>query len=459
MNSLDLALPAHAGPAVGDWQGEMGGDEPSRDIRAGLIVAFLFFGLLVGWAAIARLDAAALAPGRLVVSGQRQTVQHRDGGVVGQIMVREGQRVERGQILMRLAGSEVRAQERSLSAQAISLLAQRARIRAEQMGSGTIAVPAEFAQLTSPEDRADATQAMNIQRTQLRTRLAVVNAKRASLGQRTSGAGNQGAGYTRQVAALDKQIASVDEELKSLSTVAEKGFVSMSRIRALERAKAELEGQRGQYSATVAQSRDQAGESRLQALEAQSDYLERSATELRDVELALAEVLPKLSAARDQASRLDIRSPASGMVVGLQVFTPGGVIAPGQKLLDVVPERTPMNIEVRLSIADGDDVSTGQTAYVRFDALHERRLSPLEGKVTRVSADSFTDEKTGESYFTATIEVPQAELEKLKVVRGDDFELRAGMPVTVEIPVRKRTALQYMLEPLTSALNRSGREH
>lgn len=444
--------PSRSAPAKGV-------DDPSFDMRLGYVIAFLFFVLLIGWAAFTRLDAAAIAPGKLVVDGQRQTVQHRDGGVVGQIFVREGQKVAKGEILLSLAAADVLAQERALSAQAITLLAQRARLQAEQAGRSTIVPPTEFAALMNPEDRLEAERALEVQRAQLRTRLAVVQAQRGALAERRSGAGNLGRGYSQQVSALDQQIRSIDQELQSLRGVAAEGFVSQSRIRALERARAELFGQRGQYSATVAQTRDQAGESRLQSLEAQSNYLERSATELRDVAAALNEVLPKLSAARDQLSRTVIRSPATGTVVGLQVFTPGGVIAAGQRLMDIVPDQATLNIEGRLTVQDGDDVSTGQAAFVRFDSLHERALPPLEGKVSRVSADSFNDEKSGESYFTVSVKVEPSQLALLKDVRGPDFELRAGMPVTIEIPVRQRTALQYMLEPLTTAMQRAGREH
>lgn len=468
MSGADLELtsrpvPMLAGPAGGQFGGAMLNppqeDEPAGEIRLGVLIAALFFVLFLGWAAIARLDAAAMAPGRLVVSGQRQTVQHRDGGVVGELLVKEGQKVGKGQVLIRLAAADVRAQERALSAQAITLLAQRSRLRAEQVGGSTMSTPPEFAALTNPEDRAAAAQAMQIQQAQLRTRLAVVRAQRGAFGERSAGVRNLGQGYSGQVAAIDQQVRSLDEELESLREVAEKGFVSRSRIRALERSRAELIGQRGQYLATALQTRDQAGESRLQSLEAQSSYFERSASELRDVEAGLNDVLPKLNAARDQLARTDIRSPVTGTVVGLQVFTPGGVIAPGQKLLDVIPDRTPMTIEARVSPQDGDDVEVGQKAFVRFDALHERSLPPLEGSISRVSADSFTDEKTGESYFTASVIVPESQLALLKEVRGNAFQLRAGMPVTIEIPVRKRTALQYMLEPLTAALRRSGREH
>ena len=432
-------------------------DDPGRDIRSGLVVAAIFFVIFLGWAAFARLDAAAMAPGRLAVSGQRQTVQHREGGVISQILVREGARVEKGEVLIRLAGTDVRAQERALSAQAISLLAQRARLYAEQAGQGSIKAPAEFASLP-PEDRAAAAEALKIQQAQLRTRAAVVSAQRGALGQRTAQANSQGTGYSRQLASINEQLRLINEELDGMREAADKGFVSKNRIRALERAKAELEGQRGQYSATIAQSAGQASESRLQSLEAQSNYMERVATELRDVENSLNDVLPKLNAARDQLARTEIRAPVSGSVVGLTVFTPGGVIEPGQKLMDIVPERAPLTIEARLSTSEGDDVHRGQEAFLRFESLHERTLPALKGQVTRVSADAFTDEKTGASFYTAEVTVPLSELRKIEEIRGADV-LRAGLPVMVEIPLRKRTALQYAFEPLTSSFTRAFREH
>lgn len=430
---------------------------PLGDIRLGLIIAGLFFVVLLGWAAVARLDAAAIAPGKLVVSGQRQTVQHRDGGVVADIMVREGQQVRRGEVLVRLAAADVRAQERALAAQTITLLAQRARLIAEQTGRGSIAPPPEFASLTGV-DREDATRALQLQQSQLRTRSAVLSAQRGVLGQRTSQASSSGQGYSRQVAAVEEQLRLIDEELESLRSVAEKGFVSKNRIRALERTKADLEGQRGQYAATVAQSGSQAGESRLQVLEAQSNYYERIATELREVESSIADVRPRWNAARDQLARTEIRAPATGAVVGLTVFTRGGVIAAGQKLMDIVPDRVPLTIEARVSPADADDVRIGQEAFVRFDTLHERSLPPLDGEVSRMSADSLTDERTGETYYTAEVSVPISELNKIDAIRGADT-LRAGIPVSVEIPLRKRTALQYLLEPLTGSLRRSLNEH
>lgn len=451
------ALPGQSSMSLASPPDALAVADPTRDIRIGLIIGALFFIGLLGWAAVARLDAAAVAPGRLVVSGQRQTVQHRDGGVVSEIDVREGDKVREGEILIRLAGAEVRAQERALASQAISLLAQRARLQSEAAGRPTITPPPEFAALEG-EDRLDATRALQVQQGQLRTRAAVLSAQRGVIGQRTSQASSQGQGYKRQVVAVDEQLRLIDEELTSLRGVAEKGFVSKTRVRALERAKAELEGQRGQYSATVAQTGEQQGETRLQILEAQNTYYERIASELRDVESGLADVRPKWSAARDQLARIDIRAPATGTVVGLTVFTRGGVIAPGQKLMDIVPQKAPLTVEAKLSPADADDVRVGQKAFVRFATLHERSLPALNGVVTRVSADSLTDERTGETYYSAEVSIPLSELAKIDQLRGANT-LRAGIPVGIEIPLRKRTALAYAFEPITAAMRRSFTEH
>ncbi|MEO6311108.1 MAG: HlyD family type I secretion periplasmic adaptor subunit [Sphingomicrobium sp.] len=455
MGTTALDLQARAVPVV--TADGTAADSPENEIRFGAIVAVIFFILFLGWAAFAHLDAAAQAPGRLVVSGQRQTVQHREGGVISEILVKEGSFVQRGQALIRLAGADVRAQERALSAQAIGLLAQRSRLYAEQSGRGAVTPPPEFAQLP-PEDRQAAAEALRIQQNQLRTRAAVLSAQRGAFGQRGYQANSQGQGYSRQIASVEEQIRLINDELTGMREAASKGFVSQNRIRALERAKAELEGQRGQYSATVAQTQGQASESRLQSLEAQNTYFERVATELREVEASLSDVLPKLSAARDQLARTEIRAPATGTVVGLAVFTPGGVIEPGAKVMDIVPTHVPLKVEARISPQDGDDVRAGQLAYVRFETLHERALPALRGKVTRLSADVFTDERTGISYYTAEIDVPPSEIKQIAALRGTDA-LRAGLPVSVTVPLRKRTALQYAFEPIMASVRRSFHEN
>jgi HlyD family secretion protein len=230
-------------------------------------------------------------------------------------------------------------------------------------------------------------------------------------------------------------------------------------MRELERARAQLQGQRGQYTASVAQTRGAARENEIQVLEAERSFRERTASDLRDVETRLGDILPRWTAARDQLERTAIRSPATGAVVGLSVFTPGGVVAPGQKLMDIVPERTPLLIQARIAPEDADDLNVGQRTLVKFSGLHERTLPNLEGRLTRLSADSFTDEKSGMSYFTGEITVPRDQLGLIQGVRGADFALRAGMPVQVLIPLRRRTALDYALEPLIGSFWSSFREH
>ena len=437
--------------------GERAADIPDGEIKLGMIVTGVFFVLFLGWAAFAPMDSAAYAKGQLVVAGQRQTVQHRDGGVVQAIRVKEGQKVTRGQVLIELAGAEVRAQEAALAAQVISLRAQAARLQAELTGESTIVWPAEFTATTSLS-AAEIEKAKAAQLAEFRTRKSVLGAQTSVLGQQTTQAVESASGFSRQMDSTVEQERLLEQELESLSEVAAKGFVSKNRIRALERAKAELQGRRGQYQASVAQSGAVASENRLRQIEAQKTYRERSSAELRDVEYSLSELLPKHDAAKDQLLRLQIRAPKSGTVVGLSIFTIGGVVSPGQRVLDVVPEKALLVVEARVSVADADDLTVGQFAQVRFEGLHDRGLPILSGRVTRLSADSFVDEKSGESYYTAEIVVGPKDLNIIKDVRGRDFALRAGAPVQVLVPIKKRTALQYAFEPLTEAMWRSFRE-
>ena len=431
---------------------------PVRDIRIGIAVTVAFFGLFLGWAGLLRLDAAAYAPGTLVVSGQRQAVQHRDGGVVRAILTSEGDRVQRGQLLVSLAAADVFAQERALAGQAVRLLAQRARLEAEQLGHVRLTPPIEFKQLR-PEDREQAALALRLQQAELDARAATLSAQRQALTQRGAQSREQGRGYGTQASSAREQLRIIDQQLEALRPVAERGFVSQTRLRDLERVRAELVGQQGQYTAGAAQTREAAGESRYQSLEAERTFRERTAADLRDVDTRLGDVLPKLVAARDQLARTEIRAPATGTVVGLTVFTPGGVIAPGQKLMDIVPVAAPLRIQVRVSPDDADDLAVGQRTKVKFSSLHDRNLPDLEGKLTRLSADSFTDERSGQSYFTGEVQISKRTLSQLRDPQGKLYELRPGMPAEVLIPLHQRTALDYALEPLVGSFWSAFREH
>jgi len=429
---------------------------PDREIRLGTIIAIAFFVLFLGWAAFMPLDAGVDAPGQIAVAGNRQSVQHRDGGVVTAIHVREGQHVRAGDVLVELSAPELKASERALTSDYLTLLAQRARLLAERSGQRNFAPPPEFATL-SADDRAIAAQVMQLQRSEMSARSGAISAQQSVLGQRASQLVQQQTGFVKQRQSLQEQQRLIGEELTGLKSIADKGFASMNRVRQLERAQADLQGQEAQMVSEYARAGEGIGETKMQSLSVSRDRLAQIESDLKDTQSKLSETLPKLVATREQLERSQVRAPATGQVVGLQVFTVGGVVAAGQKLMDIVPDGRELVIQAQLNPQDADDAFAGQSAQIRFVAIHDRSLPLFTGTVRTVSADSFSDEKTGRSYFRAEIVVPESELQKVRAVLGRG-ELRPGLPVEAVLTIRKRTALQYLLEPLTGALWRSGHE-
>lgn len=430
--------------------------DPEPEIRRGIIISVLFFVLFLGWAAFMPLDAGVHANGTIAVSGNRQTVQHKDGGVITAIHVREGQHVEAGQVLVELSAPELRASERALTSDYLTLLAQRSRLLAERNGQRDFAPPAEFASISS-EDRPIAEQVMQLQRAEMRARSGSISAQQSVLGQRAGQLVQQQSGYTQQRAQLIEQQRLIGEELDGLRKIAEKGFASMNRVRELERQQAQLRGQQASMEAEYARAGEGIGETKMQSLTVTRDRLEQIESDLKDTQSKISETLPKLVATREQLQHSLVRAPATGQVVGLTVFTIGGVVEPGQKLMDIVPDGRELVIQAQLNPTDADDTYPGQPAQIRFLTVHNRSLPLFTGKVRTVSADSFTDDKTGRSYFRAEIVVPEAELNRVRSVLGRG-ELRPGLPVETVLKVRKRTALDYLVEPLTGALWRSGHE-
>ena len=430
--------------------------DPRREIRLGTIIAVAFFVVFLGWAAFVPLDAGVHASGQIAVAGNRQTVQHKDGGVVTAIHVREGQHVKAGDVLVELSAPELKAAERSLTSDYLTLLAQRARLLAERSGQRDFAPPPEFATL-SPADREIANGVMQLQRAEMHARSGSVSAQQSVLGQRAGQLVQQQSGYISQRNALIEQQRLIGEELDGLRKIAEKGFASMNRVRELERAQAELKGQQAAMEAEYARAGEGIGETKMQSLSVTKERLEQIESDLKDTQSKLSETLPKLVATREQLEHSQVRAPATGQVVGLQVFTVGGVVAAGQKLMDIVPDGKELIIQAQLAPTDADDAYPGQKAQIRFLSIHNRSLPLFTGTVRTVSADSFTDEKTGKSFFRAEIVVPESELNRVRSVLGQG-ELRPGLPVEVVMTVRKRTALDYLLEPLTGALWRSGHE-
>jgi len=429
-------------------------DSPRPELTLGVAVIGLFFVGFLGWAAFAPLDAGAFAQGQVAISGNRQAVQHRDGGVVSALMVAEGDRVRRGQILVRLNAGELTAAERGVAGQVFALLAQRSRLVAERDGLSALPTPVEFANL-SGEDKVLADEAMRLQRIQFTARGAGRSTETGVLDQRVGQLRDQMRGYERQIEANSIQQRLIAEELEGLRSLAERGYAPLTRVRALERTAAALEGEQGSLRAQVARTREQIGETRLQTLGVSTKLNEDVAEQLRQVEVQLNDLQPRLVELRDQLARAEIRSPATGQVVGLTVFTPGGVIQPGQMLMEVVPDEASQVVVAQIDPADIDNLRVGLDTEVKFPGLRERNPPIVHGRVTRISADSFNDEKTGRSHYRAEIVVPPSELQKLG---GAARTIRAGMPVQVVILTRKRTMLTYLVEPLIQSLWRSGAE-
>lgn len=432
-------------------------DSLTKELRIGGMIAAAFFVIFLGWAAFAPLDAGAYAPGKIVVSGNRQAVQHRDGGVVSALHVREGDVVQRGEVLVEISAGELRATERGLTGQVLALLAQRSRLIAERDGLAGVPTPAEFQTLTG-DDVALANEALALQRQQFSARGGSRGNQLGVLNQRVEQLNQQIIGLERQIASNREQRRLIGEELAGMQSLADRGFAPVNRVRALERNAAQLDGEEGALRAQVARANEAIGETRMQMLGVGSQTDEEVADLLRQVQVQLDELTPRLMAAREQIARAQVRAPATGQVVGLSVFTVGGVVQPGQLLMDVVPDEAALIISAEVSPTDADDLRVGQETEVRFTAFRERDLPILHGRLTAVSADSFTEEQTGRSFFRITVEVPPEELRRIQAVRGEDTGLRPGLPVEVVIPLRKRTALEYFLEPLTQSLWRSFRE-
>ena len=434
---------------------------PTRDslmpeLRVGGVVAGAFFLGFMGWASFIPLDAAATAEGIVAVAGNRQAVQHRDGGIVTELNVQEGQMVMEGDLLLQISASELVAQERGLSGEAISLQAQRARLLAERAGAARLVRPVELMNL-SAEDQALADEAMASQQLLFDTRRGSRVNERDVLEQRIRQHDEQISGIAHQQVSNELQKQLMSEELQGLQKLVPSGYVAVNRVRAMEREVADLDGRDGSLRSDAARLTEAIGEARLGIISIDRRTQEEIATELRDLQVRLDEVMPRLNSTRQQIARATVRAPATGQVVALKVFTEGGVVIAGDTLMEIVPSDRSLVIEAKAAPTDADDLTIGMTTQIRFPALQEKDLPIIEGQISKISADSFEDQRTGTHYFEIEVMVPLESLDKLKEFRADGG-IRAGLPAQVVVPLRKRTALGYLLEPLSSTFWKVGRE-
>jgi len=428
------------------WRG-MGIAAP---IATGAGIVALFFGAFGAWAAFAPLESAAVARGVISVETQRKTIQHLEGGIVGEIRVRDGDEVAADAILVVLDDTQARATLELLRGRHRAAQALEARLVAERDGAEEISFPAELREVAD----ADVEELLRAQTNIFTGRRQSISGQSAIMQQRIAQIQQEIRGLQGQVKAQAEQLSLTNDEIASNQKLVDEGLSGKSRLLELQRSLAEITGDHSQSLAAIARAEQNIEETRLEMADLKTNYVNDAVQQLVVVQNELLDLGEQLRAAEDVLRRTVIRSPMAGTVVGLQVHTVGGVVAPGQALLDVVPKGDRLIVEAFVDPNDIDVVQVGLTAQVRLTALTQRNLMPLEGHVTTVSADRLTDQRTGASYFLARVELDDDPAEKLGGER-----LYPGMQAEVMIVTGARTTLDYLSRPLVNSFNRALREN
>jgi HlyD family type I secretion membrane fusion protein len=420
-------------------------ENPRKEIKIGIAILVAFFVIFLGWSAFARLDVAATGQGVVTVSGASQAVQHRDGGIVRAINVHEGDHVRAGQPLIELAADEARGAERALFTRLVFRTLEVTRLAAEITG-GEFAFPSQFS-ATTGDDRALIDAAFANAQSQLKAQRVANTSRRSALSQRMVQAQQQIAGSQMQMNSSVAQQQLTQQELESVKRLQAEGYAPANRVRALEKNAAALAGDVGAKNAEIAGLKGAIGETASNMARDHSERAVQVADELRTAEADLQSVQPQWEAARDALDRMTIRAPVDGDIVGLTVNTIGGVIAPGQAVMSVVPRNAPLVVEARFLPQDVDGLTVGRSTEIRFPGIHDRSMPLVHGVLTRLSADTVADPRSGQRYYTAEVTVPYSQLAKIKGHEAEAHTLRPGQTAQVLVPLRRRTALQYWLEP------------
>lgn len=421
---------------------------PSRSIRIGwMVIVVGFLGFLV-WAAWAPLDSGVTASGTVVVESKRKTIQHLTGGIVEEILVREGDRVRANQPLIRLNRTQIEAQLQITRNQLISDEAIIARLMAERSGGE----PRFDSDLLADKSNPVVREAIETQSVLFRSRKKALDGEQSILDSNIRGLNQQIEGLQALEQGKAEQMRLLREELESLRALFEKGYVPRNRIFELERAIADISAQRSGDIANIGRAQASLNEMQLRKLQSRQEFSKDVENQLTSVQKEASGLAERLAALEDELSRVEIRSPADGIVVGLRVHTIGGVVRAGEPILDLVPENDALIIEARVAPHLIEKVAPGLKALVRFVALDT--LNPVvEGEVIGVSADVLTDPQSGIPYYSARIRVSQEELLKLRFDR-----INPGMPVDVVIKTGERSLLEYILKPLLSHMFMAFRE-
>lgn len=425
-------------------------DSIHRHLLAGaLIVLLLAFGV-GGWAATTQIAGALIAQGSVVVDSNVKKVQHPTGGVVGKLNVQDGDRVKAGDILVQLDDTITRANLAIVTKGLDELAARKARLEAERDGSEAIEFPP---QLLARANEPSVGVAVANERKLFELRRSSRLGQKAQLKQRITQLQDEIRGLTAQQDAKAREIALIAKELDGVRELWKNNLVQITRLTALERDAARLEGERGQLVASVAQAKGKVSETELQVIQIDQDLSSEVAKDNREVDAKFGEFVERKVAAEDQLKRIDIRAPQDGVVLESKVHTVGGVIPAGDAIMLIVPETDNLMVEAKVNPHDIDQVQVGQSAVLRFSAFNLRTTPEISGTVTRVSADTTTDQRTGQNYYTTRIAMPKKEIAKL-----GDVKLIPGMPVEAFVQTGERTVMSYLMKPLQDQFTRAFRE-
>ncbi|MGH8681660.1 MAG: HlyD family type I secretion periplasmic adaptor subunit [Burkholderiales bacterium] len=426
-------------------------ENPRPLIWAGL-AGVLFLGLaLAAWMWLAPLGGAAIAPGVVKVDMNRKTVQHQEGGLVSEILVRDGVKVKAGQPLIVLKDIRVDASNELVQTQLDAETAKASRLTAEQTWAVMVSFPKV---LTAREADPRVAELLRHETTLFRTRRDAFNSQVALIRAQIRETEGEIRARQEQLQADRTAIRLQREELEANEALLGQGYVTKTRLLALQRGVAELESRRGENESELARARQKVAELELRAETLRSTFMQEAAAELRQTTAQMFDLRERVRPAQDAEQRQRITAPIDGEVVDLRFTTVGAVIGPRDPILDIVPENPDLIVEGHVRPEDISFVHHGAAADVRLTAFRQRITPTVTGKVTHISADRFTDKVTNTPYYVAHVRVTPEALRE-----AGNLQLQAGMPAEVFIQTTPRTALQYLLDPITGFLQRSMREH
>ena len=426
-----------------------GVEDPRRIIRQGLTVIVLFFGVLGLWAVFGEISGAVVAPGKIKIETERKTVQHLEGGIVDAILVREGENVVAGQPLIILESVQIDASVDMLRTHLIGQLAAHARYTAEKDMRDAIVWPEELQTLAVG---AHADDILANEQKIFSTRRDALHGQISVLGSQIGQIEAQISGFEEQYRAEQAIIGTLQEELKAKRQLFNERYLEKSQILELERMLATHQGSRGHLRQAMAEARSKRDETRLRIDDAKNRFMEDAAGQLGRLENEILQTREKIRPLRDAKKRLTVAAPVTGRVVGLKVHSRGGVVRPGEPLLDIVPDDTPLIVEVQVPVNKITEVYAGQDAQVQLDAFDTRITPLIKARVVQISADRLEDQASRMPYYLCYVEIdPEA-------LREAQLYLSPGMPATVFITTTEKTVLYYMVEPLIKNWDRALRE-